>query len=372
MATSFWTAEEETLLRELVARHDMRWNDIVAEFEAHGHSRTYEAIRRKVRTLKLSKAMHSDDLYHELRRGKPRRISEADLPALVELMARGYGIKVWEESDQKWARIARAVSNADEEPQEYPILADEFNTQELKIGLTSDCHYGSKYALPQVVEHLHVDLERRGAHIIFDCGDTVDGIGMYAGHEFELNAHGGDQLEVAVKEYPRVAIPRRMIGGQHDYSHIKNGGFNILDIFAQLRQDVEFLGYFQAQIPLTDRADIGLMHGKGGMSYARSYKPQKLFEQWAKERDWNQVSGEEDRQPTTWADKPAIIAFGHWHIRLNMEYLGSELILVPCAQRQTPYLRQMGLMPTIGGWLVTLRIADNGRIVGGTYEFLSP
>ena len=360
-------------MRDLCANHALRWQDIVTQFAEHGTPRTYEAIRRKAKSLGIVKAMNPQDLYHELRRGKERRITDADMAALVDLMAKGYGIKVWEADGQKWARITRSTSSAELELPEYRVcLADEFSTQELVIGLTSDCHYGSKYSLPNVVEYLHTELERRGAHVIFDCGDTVDGIGMYAGHEFELDAHGGDQLEVAVKEYPRIAVPRRMIGGQHDYSHIKNGGFNILGVFAQLRPDVEFLGYFQAQAPLTDRLDIGLMHTKGGAAYARSYKPQKLFEQWARERDWSQVSGDDDRQPTTWADKPAILAFGHWHIRLNMEYLGSELICVPCAQRQTPYLKQMGLMPTIGGWLLTLRIADNGRIAGGTYEFLSP
>ena len=367
-----WTTEEEALLRELCSDHALRWNDIVARFEANGTPRTYEAIRRKAKALGIVKAMNPEDLYLELRKGKPRRIVDADMAAIVKLIARGFSVEVWEEEGRSWARLTKEPGSSGDGPPEYQILADRFNAQELTLGFVSDAHFGSKYALMGVTEYLHQELEKRGAQIIYDCGDLHDGIDMYPGHVFELTHHGGDQLELSVKEYPQVDIPREIVGGNHDFSHIKKAGFDIMRMFGRLRPDVHFLGYFQAQVPLTDKADIGLMHGTKGVAYARSYGPQRLFEQWADDKEWDEDERRELKVRWEPWSKPAIVAFGHWHIRGIFEYLGSELLLVPCAQRQTPYLKQKGLHPSIGGWLVRLRLADNGRIAGGTYEFLSP
>ena len=64
------------------------------------------------------------------------------------------------------------------------------------------------------------------------------------------------------------------IAGNHDYTHIRNDGFDIGRAVAKERSDMIYLGQDVADVKY-GKTRIRLFHGSKGPSYARSYKLQK-------------------------------------------------------------------------------------------------
>ena len=114
------------------------------------------------------------------------------------------------------------------------------------------------------------------------------------------------------------------------------------------------MDYLGATLAFANMANIkiGLMHGAGGVAYARSYRLQKIVEQLAPEM------------------KPNILLLGHYHCGcLIPAYRNVEAVQVGCFQAQTPYLASKGLFPTVSGLIVSVT-PDEGGIATITYEWL--
>ena len=85
------------------------------------------------------------------------------------------------------------------------------------------------------------------------------------------------------------------------------------------------------------------MHPHGGMSYARSYKAQKIIEQF---------------QPET---KPHVLLCGHWHVANHLPaYRNVEGFLVPSFQGQTQFARRLGLQSIVGGLILDIQYGPEG------------
>ena len=88
---------------------------------------------------------------------------------------------------------------------------------------------------------------------------------------------------------------------------------------------------------------IGLMHGAGGVPYARSYKPQKIVEQLTPEQ------------------KPNFLFIGHWHVPVIVPaYRNVETVSMGCFQAQTPFLTRLGLSPVVSGLIVEMTVDSHG------------
>lgn len=176
------------------------------------------------------------------------------------------------------------------------------------------------------------------------CGDLVEGERLYRGQEYERFLHGADaQIEFAVKNYPRrKGVCTKVIGGSHDYSFYKLAGIDVLESINRQRNDIEYLGMWGAFVEI-DGIKIYLHHGTSGISYARSYKLQKLIEQLAPEQ------------------KPHMLFDGHYHVSCHIPmYRNVVGWLVPCFQAQTPYLKGKGLYPEIAGLICEVTPDENG------------
>ncbi len=85
-----------------------------------------------------------------------------------------------------------------------------------------------------------------------------------------------------------------------------------------------------------------LMHGEGGVAYARSYRMQKIIEQFPPEK------------------KPHLLFLGHYHTENHLPaYRNVAGFQLPCFQTQTNYLRAKGLSPEIG--FLILEITPNTK-----------
>jgi hypothetical protein len=121
------------------------------------------------------------------------------------------------------------------------------------------------------------------------------------------------------------------------------------------RNDLEYLGYAEALIELKSNNGSRMMmvnHPGGGSAYAFSYKGQKYVES---------LQG---------GEKPAIILQGHYH-KFNVGYPREVWVVDTgtCCD-QTLFMRKKQLQAHVGGQIVELMQAPDGRIVRFRVEFL--
>ena len=238
------------------------------------------------------------------------------------------------------------------EPEHHSSRWDGATT--LKFGVVSDTHFGSIYTQ---ITHLHdfYDLcAREGIKDVYHTGDITDGLKMRPGHEYELYEISADgQCEDVIKNYPkRDGITTHFITGNHDASLFKHVGFDIGRAIAKERPDMDYLGRDCAVVELTPNCTLELRHPWDGSPYAISYRLQKMIE--AMEAD----------------SKPNILAVGNYHKEITMFYRNIHAMLTACFQSQTGFMRNKSLAAMMGGFIVTIRVATDGTILGFTPEYI--
>ena len=224
----------------------------------------------------------------------------------------------------------------------------------LKFAIMGDTQFGSKYAQ---ITHLHefYDIcEKEGITDVYHTGDITDGLKMRPGHEYELYEHSADgQLDDVVAFYPkRNGITTHFITGNHDASLYKHVGHDIGRAIARMRPDMEYLGRDAAVVYLTPKCTLELRHPWDGSAYSISYKSQKMVE--AMESD----------------SKPNILAIGHYHKTEYLFYRNVHVLQTGCFQGQTPFTRGKGISVHLGGWIVTVRVDEDGTIQSFGQEFI--
>lgn len=233
----------------------------------------------------------------------------------------------------------------------------------LRLGLSSDPHTSSRY---QQITHLtdfYRYCDERGAQAFLDGGDTTEGIhhahrdAVY--HQFN---HGTDaQVRYAVKALPRSKNGKTYrVSGNHDAWAFEQAGTTTSELICKERpNDDVYLGYYAAFVEVGGLR-IYLAHGaKGGGSYGKSYKPQRLIEQMAVEE----------------REKTHLAFFGHWHTDLYLgKYQGVFTWSLPCFQSQTPFLRSIGKSPTIGGLFLEVEFTRDMKVwdVRQDWRYYSP
>lgn len=220
----------------------------------------------------------------------------------------------------------------------------------LRFGIVSDTHLGHVKQQLTYWREFTARAERFGAEFMLHAGDLVDGQNMHRDQQWELHRHGAHaQALYAAEMVPKLhgrsskaVLPTYVIGGNHDGSAWMSAGANTLDTLTSRRPDITFLGAPLATFEASGLR-IMLMHPDGGVAYSRSYKPQKICEQFAPD------------------EKPHVLLLGHWHITDYLPaYRGIHALSLPCFQAQTAYLKRKGLAPVVGGVLVEVEYDAHG------------
>ena len=221
------------------------------------------------------------------------------------------------------------------------ILEHNISNKVFTFGVVSDTHLCS---IHEKLDELHTFYEicrKEKIEIVVHSGDLLCGWGIYRGQENEVKIFGADnQITYTVNNYPKVkGITTYFIDGNHDESWNKLAGIKTGEIIAKEREDMIYLGQYQGDLEI-NKEKIRLFHG-GGNAYAISYKLQKMMEQIP--------SG----------DKPHILISGHYHTSLYFFYRLIHAFQAGCFEDQSLFLLRMGINPTIGGWTIKVRIADD-------------
>jgi len=258
--------------------------------------------------------------------------------------------------------MANSVLLSTKEPpdtssQQLTTLAD-LAGMRMKMAWIADLHWGSTaQQITNFLRFVSIAYER-GVRHVFIAGDIFAGHDVYRGQIYDLYAIGAAKQLAALRSvfprYPEMCY--YVLGGNHDYSFIKASGYDIMADFADSRDDVIYLGYDMADVPITDRIDIRMWHPHGGVPYALSYRLQKGLEQTAFS-ELVKLSGDEDAAP-----KVRGIISGHLHVTVALERGPIFAVQAGCFEGQTNLLKRMGRFPQISGYIVEWKITDGGHI----------
>ena len=222
------------------------------------------------------------------------------------------------------------------------IIKEHLSANTFQFGIVSDTHLCSRLAKLDELYAFYEICRKEGISHIMHAGDIIEGWGIYKGQENEVHTFGAtNQVNYVVEHYPKVkGITTHFITGNHCLSWWNKSGIEIGELVSSKRPDMDYLGQYGATFTLNG-VKIRLHHGEGGGSYALSYKPQKILEQIP--------SGE----------KPHIMIFGHWHTSFYFFYRLIHSISAGAFQGQSTYLLRKGLNPSIGGWIIKVKVAND-------------
>lgn len=278
--------------------------------------------------------------------------------AVDDLRTKGHNISKYER--QVELSTVRSVQNIDQLP---GAIAD---SMELKIAVPSDTHKGSKAEQITNLRRFIAYARERGYKKFCVPGDLTSGRNGYKGQSLEQYATTAEQQ---IEAFNRDVVPLPdeqwyVLGGNHDFWHITNGGTDVVWRICQQYPNMHFMGYDVGDIPLTDKAKIRMWHPTGGVPYASSYRLQKGMEGLAYEQLLNLVEQSEDQSVV-------LYLVGHLHIELSMQRGPILAAQVGCFEGRTNYLSRKGLYPQIGGYLFSLYLNDAGQVSKNVREFVS-
>lgn len=224
----------------------------------------------------------------------------------------------------------------------------------IRFGVVSDNHLCSKWQQLTFLNHLYDIFRSEGIQTVYNAGDITEGFKMRPGHEHEIFKYGADeQAQYVIDVYPqREGIVTKFITGNHDHSHIKNGGMDIGKRIAEKRPDMIYLGLSNAQVNITPNCIVELNHPLDGAAYALSYAPQKTID------------------AMTGGEKPNILLNGHHHKIFYMMYRNIHAYECGTTQAQTPWMRGKRIAANVGGLIIEAHVDEEGTITRCKGEYI--
>jgi len=241
---------------------------------------------------------------------------------------------------------------------EVPPLWDK-SARRIKWASGSDLHYGSKYVQKTAIKHfVKRAYEGFGIKHILWSGDIVAGQHMYRGQEYDLYAHGVDeQVDDVANSLPMYdGLTHYVMGGNHDASFFRKSGVDILIKLASIRKDIIHCGWASVDVPLTENVYVKMWHPRGSPAYAVSYRGQKYAEQIAFDELLKLVFRDGDLQSAV-----RMLQVGHFHVVGGPFTQGPiEVFNAGGFEGQNSYLKELGRIPTVGGYIFEAEITEDG------------
>lgn len=213
----------------------------------------------------------------------------------------------------------------------------------LRFALLGDTHIGNKMSAKKELADFYKKAWDAWVDAFIHCGDLVDWTWhVFKWQVYELeNVWYDEQLKAAVNDYPYYGdVKTYVVGWNHDESFLKENWANIIKNIANLRDDIIDMGFYDARIKLNG-VDVNAHHGWGNMSYAKSYKPQKLIEN------------------IDTRNQPDVFASWHWHDALYMAYRNIHTFLPWAFLKQNLLAKRFNLWTVVWWWIVEVNIKDD-------------
>lgn len=336
----------------------LSWSEISKQMQPYFPGLTETQVHEKIRTYIRTTPRYKDNEQKEVKEVtneqilsvlKVKRTPQQDAEILhmpiTDFVRRsdalsndGYNIQ--EANRLIWLETAALAENKE-------IIEKYDGKEEIVFGLISDTHMCNKKQQLTYLNQFYDLCQQAGIKTVYHCGDISDG--YYKNrpeHIYELLKIGFDeQADYIIDKYPsRDGIVTKFISGNHDSTHVKNGGSDIGKRISDKRPDMEYLGYMSAKVWLTPQCDMDMFHPLDGATYALSYSSQKF------------VDGLQGGQ------KPRILAIGHHHKALYYPYRNIHVFEVPCFEAQTDFEKGKKISVNVGGWIIKLSCKPDGTV----------
>ena len=271
-------------------------------------------------------------------------ISELKFGGLLEeFLLKGYDIYIDEKDGKKI--VIKKKNKVSTKP-----IKPEFD-ELTKVSQTwiADTHLCNEAQQLWMINEIYKETQKRGINSVIHFGDLTDGdYQNRAEHRYELFRLGADrQSKYVVSHYPSVeGITTYVIGGNHDYTHHRNGGVDVCEMICDKRDDMVYLGSEHAifnpkESPKTTEE---IYHPGGGCASSLSYRPQKYIDK---------------MEP---GSKPNVGGMGHFHQSEFLAYRNVILLLVPCLTAKSPFAVRQGLENTMGAYFITMYLNSKGEV----------
>lgn len=249
---------------------------------------------------------------------------------LKRLTNEGYDIKEIISGKRKEYQLVRY---ADVSQKDYYRILGKVKTPLL---ITADWHIGSVGFSELAFQKLLEDVDNFGIKDIIHAGDLLQGRGV---HRLELSdllvTEIDEQIELAdyyISQFPGRCTMHVCIGNHE--SKLKgsiHAGLDALKRLAKENSKVRYYGHV-FKLKLNKKFSILTMHTSGGLTYATSYRPQRIFDKLI--------------------ERPDILVTGHLHKLMVLTHPPHHLILMAgTLQRENAYLVWKGEVSQVG-WLI--------------------
>jgi len=249
--------------------------------------------------------------------------------------------------------------------------------REISLGVSSDLHAGSRWAQPTAYNKFRrIAYDEFGVRMFLEPGDKTAGIYGYKGQDQDLipacrpvsrqDSYGATYNQVWLASQcmvPLEGATTYILGGNHDWFHVTANGHDPVKMLCSQRTDVIYCGYDHVSIPLTKDMDVRMWHPSGGIPYARSYRMQKGLESQAFADLRTAIA--KDRTP-----KVSALIAGHLHIVIPVPMMPIMGLHPGCFEAQSNYLKRKGLVPDVGGSILTFRLTENGHVQRITWTWI--
>ena len=271
------------------------------------------------------------------------------LSVATRLQLNGYNIKVWNENGAVWLYNVPILENGDAQ------IKNLQTSNTIRIAILGDTHLGNKCEALEELKTFYNYAQSKGVREFYHVGDICDGYyknrdgSIYEQHKIGFQ----EQLDYITEVYPDLDdCTTYFITGNHDATHINNGGANIGICLGKIRKDLVYLGHGFAKVWLTEALDMNLFHPNDGVSQALSFKAQKIVDN------------------ATGKRKAKIMCIGHYHKMNYAFYKDTHTLLVPSFERQTNFMSNNNLISVVGGYILTIKVNENGELLSLTPEFV--
>lgn len=288
-----------------------------------------ETLNKLVKYLENRKQPYVVKIMEEL------ELKEYEVLGLIELLKqRGYLFEIID------GKVVKMKPTKSQDIYEIPN-----NLEHLKLLLISDTHLCSKFDRLDILRYLYEQAEDKGVNYILHSGDLTDGRSNRDEQVYSLKeASYTGQRDYVVDKYPKSNIPTYLISGNHDLWWVKRAGADIVKDICSQRQDLIYLGSDCEDLKI-GKLKIRLYHGKGGGSYAKSYKVQKYLDSIAPD------------------EIPHILQTGHIHQAFYMKQGNTHCFQTSCLEDLTPFERSMGFSNDKSCWWVDVYMDNKGNPV---------
>mgnify|MGYP001605568832 CR=1 FL=1 len=217
-----------------------------------------------------------------------------------------------------------------------------------RFALVSDTHGGSSHEQLKALHQFYDKCVELGVTTVFHAGDISHGLNVYRGQYLDLKPIGWgyeQQVQYVAETYPqRQGIQTYFIGGNHDEDALKHGAADPGERLEELRDDVHYLGMYAGFVDYQGLR-VQLQHGRKGEPYARSYALQKILEKLPR---------------VDLSEHPHILVMGHYHVFCTLpDYQNVEAYLPGGFEGRNNLLKQMGIYPRPGGYILEARLEGN-------------